>query len=136
PARALHGTVRQGFSDEFLDKAYNEFKDKVLCAKPNYCLVSPALVPDVWIAPEVVWEVQGADLSVSPVHMAAVGKVDPNKGISIRFPRLLRERSPDDKDPSQATTADEIVHFYKSQDVIKNNAGNGNDGGNSDDDFL
>jgi DNA ligase 1 len=56
---------------------------------------------------------------------------------SIRFPRLVRER--DDKTPEQATTADQILDMYNSQDCIKNNAAftaemNGQD--DDDDDFL
>lgn len=50
-----------------------------------------------------MWEVKCADLSKSPVHRAAIGK--DGRGISIRFPRLLRER--DDKDPEQATSSDQ-----------------------------
>jgi ATP-dependent DNA ligase len=46
--------------------------------------------PDVWFSPHDVWEIRGADLTVSPVHASAVGLVHPTRGISMRFPRMIK----------------------------------------------
>jgi DNA ligase 1 len=43
--------------------------------------------PSVWLEPCQVWEIRGAELTVSPVHKAAAGLVDSEKGLSLRFPR-------------------------------------------------
>ena len=60
------------------------FKGRTAGSKPRNVVVGDGLSDaDVWFSPEdsEVWEVMAADLSISPVHMAAVGKADPNKGM-------------------------------------------------------
>eukprot|EP00904_Undaria_pinnatifida_P000403 jgi/Undpi1/10363/HiC_scaffold_29.g12813.m1 len=124
--------IGTGFTDDILLSFWTELKEHTIENRPRYFNVADSLVPDVWLEPHKVWEVKCADLSKSPVHKAAIGKLDSDRGISIRFPRLLRERL--DKDPEQATTSDQILDMYESQDVVKSNAA-GAQAVNADDDW-
>ena len=78
------------------------------CALCSYA--TNTKLPDVWLDAKAVWEVKAADLSISPVYKAATGLVDAAKGISIRFPRLVRVR--DDKTPEQATTPEQVMSVH------------------------
>jgi DNA ligase 1 len=100
-----------------LAKHFEFFKDHIISSPPAYYVTSdsPNIRPDVWFSPAAVWEVKAADLSISPVHKAAIGEVDPVKGISLRFPRFIRWR--DDKSPEQATNSLQVTEFYKSQNL-------------------
>jgi DNA ligase-1 len=90
-------------------------QDKVLASPPSYFRFSPRLKPEVFFEPCQVWEIQAADLSLSPVHLAAIGRVSDSKGISLRFPRLLRVR--EDKSPEDATSAEQITEMFNNQAV-------------------
>ncbi|CAB1098420.1 unnamed protein product [Ectocarpus sp. CCAP 1310/34] len=127
--------IGTGFTDEILNSFWEELKEHTVEQRPRYYNVADSLSPDVWLAPHKVWEVKCADLSKSPVHKAAIGKIaqEPDRGISIRFPRLLRER--EDKDPEQATTSDQILDLYEGQDVVKSNAAGGQTNNAADDDW-
>lgn len=86
-------------------------EDKILMKKPPY--YDTAEVPDMWFPPELVWEIRGADFTISPVHHAAIGVVRPSQGISVRFPRFVRSVS--DRNPEECSTAADIAEMFRSQ---------------------
>ncbi|KAG5472567.1 hypothetical protein LSCM1_03971 [Leishmania martiniquensis] len=106
--------VGTGFQDDELEKLTQSLKPFVVHQKPRYYRAGGE-EPDVWLTEAQVWEVKAADLSVSPVHQAAVGLVDPNKGIALRFPRYMRQR--EDKKPADATNASQVAELYRAQSL-------------------
>uniref|UniRef100_A0A3Q2NV85 DNA ligase n=1 Tax=Fundulus heteroclitus TaxID=8078 RepID=A0A3Q2NV85_FUNHE len=108
--------IGTGFKDEDLEQHYTFLKVKL--SPRAYYRVDQSAEPDVWLDAVQVWEVKCADLSLSPVYKAAMGLVDAEKGISLRFPRFLRIR--DDKKPEDATTGAQIADLYKKQQQIQN----------------
>ncbi len=117
--------VGTGFSEEQLKELADLLRPSVIPAPKPYYQYSDGLVPDVWFDAVAVWEVKAADLSISPVHKAAQGLVDSSKGISIRFPRLIRVR--DDKKPEEATTAAQVVDMYRAQASVNKGQAAGDD---------
>ncbi|KMT18610.1 hypothetical protein BVRB_2g027400 [Beta vulgaris subsp. vulgaris] len=104
--------VMTGFSDSFY-KEMKEFfsEDKTLTKKPLYYRTDE--VPDMWSTAEMVWEIKGADLTVSPVHKAAFGIVHPSRGISMRFPRFIRSLL--DRRPEDCSTSTDVAEMFHSQ---------------------
>ncbi|KAH8308908.1 hypothetical protein KR059_003198, partial [Drosophila kikkawai] len=118
PSETLLSSVL-GFTDEDL-QVHSEFLGKhVVSSAKSYYRYDPSLEPDHWFEPVQVWEIKCADLSLSPIHRAAIGIVDGERGISLRFPRFIRIR--DDKNSENATDANQVAHMYQSQDQVKNN---------------
>ncbi|KAL0811631.1 hypothetical protein ABMA28_009083 [Loxostege sticticalis] len=111
--------IGTGFSDEDLQTLSKELEQHVIEAPKNYYSYDRSHEPDAWFGAACVWEIRCADLSLSPAHRAAIGLVDSEKGISLRFPRFIRVRT--DKSPEQATSAQQIAEMYLAQDQIKNN---------------
>jgi DNA ligase-1 len=107
--------VGTGFKDEDLARLYEQMKTHVVPSKrkPINFNVGEPLYPDDWFEPNVVWELQAADLSKSSVHMGGVGRVGDGRGIGLRFPRYIRDRP--DKNPENATSAEQITDMYSSQ---------------------
>ncbi|URD98470.1 DNA ligase [Musa troglodytarum] len=111
--------IGTGFSESQLEERSTSLRNKIIPKPKPYYRFSDTMDPDVWFEPSEVWEVKAADLSISPVHRAANGIVDPNKGISLRFPRLLHVR--DDKSPEEATTSEQVAEMYRAQKIIHTN---------------
>ena len=82
--------IGTGFSEVILEELSDAAQPFVVDGPRSHYQVSDAMKPDVWFEPKHVWEVKAADLSISPVHKAAAGLVDPQKGIALRFTFLRR----------------------------------------------
>ena len=57
--------------------------------------------------------------------MGALGIIDPERGIGLRFPRFIRERP--DKKPEGATNAEQIAVMYRVLDLNEVGEGDGDD---------
>ncbi|EAS02727.1 DNA ligase I, ATP-dependent protein (macronuclear) [Tetrahymena thermophila SB210] len=116
--------IGTGFSDEILEACYKFFQDKII-PQPQSDYLTKDFKADVWFKPSVVWEIKGADLQISPVYTCAISETNQEKGIGLRFPRLIRVR--DDKDPVDATSPSFIYDIYKQQAVVANDFDDGDD---------
>ncbi|KAG8904197.1 hypothetical protein FRB99_002100 [Tulasnella sp. 403] len=72
------------------------------------------LRPAVYFKPSEVWELQGADITLSPRSVAALGHISDKRGLSIRFPRFIRIR--DDKTIEDATGPDVLADLFRKQE--------------------
>lgn len=109
--------IGTGFSDQDLADHFKSLKEHVISGPRGYFQIADE-APEVWFDAVQVWEVKVADLSISPKYKAAVGLVDPEKGISLRFPRFERVRT--DKKPEESTSSEQVAELYLNQDVVKN----------------
>ncbi len=74
--------------------------------------VDSKMVPDVWVEPKYVMEVQADEITRSPIHTAGMHNDEP--GYALRFPRVVNpERA--DKSPEDATTEREILEMFAKQ---------------------
>ncbi|MEN2496444.1 MAG: tRNA ligase [Marteilia pararefringens] len=124
-----------GFSEECLKDLYEEINCEssnlkhYSDSKPAAYIVPKHLFPDVWLCASKVFEIRAADLTLSPLYQVAFGSIEESKGISLRFPRFLNQRS--DKSPQQSTSPSEILELYKNQKSISGHDSNERKGGNN-----
>ena len=102
-----------GFTDVEYKQMIASFAPRIIPRPKAYYCVDEQLTPSVWFDADRVWEVRGADLTLSPKHSAARGLVDEARGISLRFPRFIRHR--EDKGVEEATTSQQIAELFRMQ---------------------
>lgn len=85
--------LSESSSREFVQRA----EKLKIAEKPKEYEVITQLIPDVWLAPQLVIEIAADEVTTSPSH---------SSGYALRFPRFLRFR--DDKTAEQATTLEEL----------------------------
>ncbi|MCD6357283.1 MAG: ATP-dependent DNA ligase [Thermoproteales archaeon] len=108
--------VGSGFSDEDLAKLPQMLEPYRIDHK--HPRVVSKMEADVWFVPAVVLEIIGAEITLSPMHTCALGKIRPGAGLAIRFPRFTG-RYRFDKSPEQATTEQELIEMYKRQKKVR-----------------
>jgi DNA ligase-1 len=101
-----------GFTDEDLAKLPKMLEKHVLPHKSPR--VNSTLEADIWFEPKTVIEVIGAEITLSPIHTAAMDKIRKGSGLAIRFPRFTGNYRLD-KAAEDATTVGEILEMYQSQ---------------------
>jgi DNA ligase-1 len=103
--------LASGFNDEELKELDGRLGPLATPKRPPR--VDSGLEPDTWMEPRAVAQVRGAELTLSPVHRAAWGALQPDTGLALRFPRFEGWR--EDKGAKDTTTVEELVAMYKRQ---------------------
>jgi DNA ligase-1 len=101
-----------GFTDKDLVELRDMLARHVIPRKNSR--VQSMLEADVWFEPSVVLEILGAEITLSPIHLAAIDSIRKGSGLAIRFPRFTGKYRTD-KAPEDATTSKEIVEMYRAQ---------------------
>ena len=104
--------VGTGFTDESLDQLYQILSPKVTLKK-NPRIVSE-MEANVWFEPELVIEIVASEITQSPIHKTASGKIKENTGLALRFPKFTGKIRTE-KNSEDASTDEEVIALYKVQ---------------------
>ncbi|MDH3279094.1 MAG: ATP-dependent DNA ligase [Nitrosopumilus sp.] len=107
--------VGTGFTDEDLDQLYQILNPKVTIKK-NPRIISE-MKADVWFEPELVIEVVASEITLSPIHKAAMDKIRKETGLALRFPKFTGKIRVE-KAVEDASTNEEIIALYKGQKKV------------------
>lgn len=105
------------------DFGWRELREKCdelkVVSAPHNVVVAKELVPDVWVAPELMVVIRADEITKSPVHTA--GKKSETLGYALRFPRFLEYRF--DKSSTEATDVEEIKNLFEQQKLVESEKG-------------
>jgi DNA ligase-1 len=104
--------VGTGFTDESLDQLYQILSNKVTLKK-NSRIVSE-MEADVWFEPELVLEIVGSEITLSPIHKTGLNLIRKGSGFALRFPKFTGKIRYE-KAVEDASTDEEIVALYNKQ---------------------
>ena len=107
--------VGTGFTDEDLDQLYQMLNPKVTIKK-NPRIISE-MEADVWFEPELVIEIVASEITLSPIHKAAMDKIRKGAGLALRFPKFTGKIRVE-KAVEDASTNEEIIALYKGQKKV------------------
>jgi len=112
-----------GFSDKFYKAMRERYSDNSdTCSQQNLWDVDTGdLKPQVFFKPSEVWEIRGADVTLSPVSVAALGLVSDSRGLSLRFPRFIKVRA--DKTLEEASNPQFLAKMWQDQQGKVANSG-------------
>lgn len=107
--------VGTGFTDESLDQLYQILHSKV-SIKKNPRIISE-MDADVWFEPELIIEVVASEITLSPIHKAAMDVIRKDAGLALRFPKFTGKIRIE-KAVENASTNEEVITLYKGQKKI------------------
>lgn len=109
--------VGTGMKDDDWVKIKQDLDEITIAKQPENVSVEKPLLPDVWVEPKIVMEVDADEITRSPSHTAArqlpakFESETKGRGLSLRFPRMKVWKR--DKRADQATTETELVRMYE-----------------------
>ncbi len=107
--------VGSGFTDEDIQRLPKLLESLEL--PHRHSRVDSKMQPDVWFTPSMVLEVTGAEITLSPLHTAAISVIRQGSGMAVRFPRFTGKLRTDKK-PEDATTIKEVIEMYRQQKKV------------------